>query len=176
MNSYKTIPYTLEYMPLSKSFHCGNPSIDSFLSDNLSLEKWFGKTFIWIDNNEIVGFYNIGVGYIRDTDYSNYKIGGSVHINYFAVNNSYRNVFNTKLSDKEFLKTSDWLMNDLLKRVEDIRNHHLGFSLITLNSTDFGYNLYKRSGFEELEEGLEFDNKDDEDECISMYLSLDLEE
>lgn len=67
-------------------------------------------------------------------------------------------------------------MNDLLKRVEDIRNHHLGFSFITLNSTDFGYNLYKRSGFEELEEGLEFDNKDDEDECISMYLSLDLEE
>lgn len=176
MSNFKTVPYTSDYVSLATSFRCGNESIDKFLCDSLALEKWFGKTYVWIENNEIVGFYNIGVGYVRDTDYSNYKIGGAIHLNYFAINCSYRNTFNTELSDNVLLKTSDWLMDDLLRRVEYIRNHHLGFSFITLNSTDYGYNLYKRTGFEELEDGLEFDNKDDEDDCIAMYLPLDLTE
>lgn len=175
MNRYKTVLYSEKYRNFAHDFHSGNSSIDSFLRDEQSLKKWFGKTFIWLDRNLIVGFYNIGVGYIRDRDYSNYKIGGSVHLNYFAVNQAYRNAYKIMLPDNSFLKTSDILLNDMLQRVDEIRNNWLGFSFVTLSSTERGYPLYKRNNFDELEDGLEFDNKDDEDNCIQMYLCLDSE-
>lgn len=63
----------------------------------------------------------------------------------------------------------------MLQRVDEIRNNWLGFSFVTLSSTELGYPLYKRNNFDELEDGLEFDNKDDEDNCIQMYLCLDSE-
>lgn len=175
MNQYRTVLYSEKHRDLAREFHSGNDSIDHFLMDEQSLEKWFGKTFVWLDRGVIVGFYNIGVGYIRDRDYSNYKIGGSVHLNYFAVNQVYRNAYKVILSDNSFIKTSDILLNDMLKRIEEIRDYWLGFSFVTLSSTALGYPLYKRNNFDELEDGLEFDNKDDEDDCIQMYLCLDSE-
>ncbi len=39
-----------------------------------------------------------------------------------------------------------------------------------------GYNLYKRNGFEELEEDMKIAKNDGEKTCIPMYLPLDLEE
>ena len=52
----------------------------------------------------------------------------------------------------------------------------MGFSFITLNSTEQGRNLYLRSDFENLEdEGLSFDYKDDENSCIPMFYVLDME-
>lgn len=87
-----------------------------------------------------------------------------------------RHYTETTLPNGTILKASDWLMIDLKKRVNNIRDNHVGFSFITLSSTEQGHNLYLRSDFEDLKDAeLSFDNKDDEDFCISMYYCLDTE-
>ncbi|SCG87913.1 Uncharacterised protein [uncultured Clostridium sp.] len=175
-NDYLTIPYNKELQKYSQYFKSGNRHIDSFLKDSVSLEKWFGKTYIWFEDEQIIGYYNIGVGYIRSNEYPNYKIGGAIHLNYFAIDETCRHYIEETLPNGTILKSSDWLMLDLKKRVNDIRDNHVGFSFITLNSTEQGKNLYLRSDFENMEdEGLSFDYKDDENSCVPMFYTLDME-
>ena len=173
-NDYLTIPYNKELQEYAQNFKSGNDHIDLFLKGSLSLDKSFGKTYIWFEEEKIIGYYNIGVG--RDNEYPNYKIGGAIHLNYFAVSEKYRHYMQATLPNGSILKASDWLMLDLKKRVNDIRDNHVGFSFITLNSTEQGRNLYLRSDFEDLEEeGLSFDYKDDENSCVPMFYALDME-
>lgn len=175
-NDYLTIPYNKELQKYAQSFKSGNDHIDLFLKGSLSLDKSFGKTYIWLEEEKIIGYYNIGVGHIRDNEYPNYKIGGAIHLNYFAVSEKYRHYMQATLPNGSIIKASDWLMLDLKKRVNDIRDNHVGFSFITLNSTEQGRNLYLRSDFEDLEEeGLSFDYKDDENSCVPMFYALDME-
>lgn len=176
INKYLTIPYDKELQKYAQNFKSGNDHIDSFLKGFPSLDKSFGKTYVWVEEGKIIGYYNIGVGYIRDNEYPNYKIGGAIHLNYFAIDEKRRHYTEVILPDGTLLKASDWLMLDLKKRVNDIRDNHVGFSFITLNSTEQGRNLYLRSDFEDLEkEGLSFDYKDDENSCVPMFYALDME-
>ena len=52
----------------------------------------------------------------------------------------------------------------------------VGFEFVTLASTQSGYKLYKRFGFDELEDDMHLAPEKDEIGCTPMYLSLDWEE
>ena len=170
--------YDASYQKLASSFHSGNDYLDQFLRNPLSLNDSFGKTYILLQENQkkIVGYYNLGVGYIEQTAYGiTHRIGGSVHINCFALDREYQGTVQEYLKDGTVVHTSDILLMECLERIRQIRRKHLGFSFVTLSSTKAGYYLYQRNGFENLEEDMNFSIEESEDGCIPMYYAIDAE-
>lgn len=173
----KVVEYTQELKKLSESFSSGNEFLDDFIKSEDSLNKGLGKTYVWLneEGTSIIGYYNIGVGYIdMFTGDDKYKIGGSIHLNFFAVNIPYRGVVVDYALDGSKIRFSDLLFADFITRVNEIRDNYVGFSFITLAATDEGYSLYKRNYFEDLDADLHFSFKDDEKGCRPMYLALDM--
>lgn len=172
-------PYSLQYQQLAISFKSGNGYLDRFLKDSLSLEDWFGKTYVLLtdDNSAIVGYYNIGTGYIEQLiGEKHYKIGGSIHINCFALHEKYHGILQATTPEGKKVNLSDFLLHDCIERIFEIRKR-VGFSFITLCATKQGYNLYKRNDFETLDEDLYFSagEEDDSNFYTAMYLPLDVE-
>lgn len=66
-DTFHTIPYTKELQKLFASkFDCGNEAINMFLRDSGPLDPLFGKTYVLISEDAIVGYYNISTGHIED--------------------------------------------------------------------------------------------------------------
>ena len=59
-----------------------------------------------------------------------------------------------------------------ISKIINIRKRNIGFSFITLYSTNAGYNLYKRNGFEDLELDMELPYDYSELQCKPMYYPL----
>ena len=87
-NQINVVLYDASYQKLESSFYFGNDYLNQFLKDSISLDNNFGKTYVLLtdDNKKIVGYYNLGVGYIEQITYGiRWKTGGAVHINCFAL-------------------------------------------------------------------------------------------
>ena len=168
------VKYTKKYRnKLSKYFQCDNKYLDSFLAGDISLDDSFGTTYICLNNdrNEIIAYYNIGTGaLINKSSNDGNKMGGSVHLNCFALDKKYHGI--TMVEDKETYKFSDYLLNMCISKIMNIRKRKIGFSFITLYSTNAGYNLYKRNGFEDLELDMELPYDYSELQCKPMYYPL----
>ncbi|MBO6208025.1 MAG: N-acetyltransferase [Lachnospiraceae bacterium] len=170
--------YRNEMRKMALEFSSGNGFLDHFLKSDEAFDDGIGKTFVWINKKrtKIIGYYNIGVGYIDTYNGDDkYKIGGSVHLNFFALDSDYRGVSVETRADGSRLKVSDQLFADFMQKVYELRENYIGFSFVTLAATDEGYSLYKRNMFEELDDDLHFSLKDDEKGCRPMYLALDYE-
>lgn len=158
---------------LSKNFHCGNDKIDYFIRSNESLDTKLGKTYICLDNgnNNIISYFNLGTGSINYIDsFGKIKMGGSAHLNYFALDEKYQGSI---IETNPYIKLSDILLNKCIDKIKEIKDNHIGFSFITLFSTNEGYNLYLRRGFDNIEEDMIVSPNDSEQKCLPMYLSLD---
>jgi ribosomal protein S18 acetylase RimI-like enzyme len=153
---------------LSPLFECGNQALTLFLKSYDSLDNFFGKTYIMLDEskNRIIGYYNISTGHIEDENHI--RTGGTVYINCLALDVNYQK----KKIGSYYI--SDRLLCDCLKRIENIRKE-IGFGFVTLSSTDEGLKLYERNGFCELEDDMLMAKNTGEDACIPMYLPLDYE-
>lgn len=162
---------------LALNFCCGNIFIDSFLRSQQALDDGFGKSYIWLedDGSRIIGFYNISVGSIDYTDSdARYKMGGAAHINEFAIDQKYQGI--SAGDGKTDAHLSDLLLEDCIKRIMFIRDNHIGFSFVTLQSTKEGHSLYERNEFCEIESDMNIsDVEGAEGKCTPMYLALDLE-
>lgn len=172
-NNFITVPYTKELQKTySLSFNCGNTNIDMFIKSPESLDPLFGKTYIFYSENEIIGYYNISTGHIEhNAENTSERQGGSLYINYFAVNDKFQ-----KIKYNENWYISDWLLMDCISRAIYIQENIVGFSFITLSSTKEGLYLYKRNGFEELEDDMRFVKNRGEEPCTAMYLAMDFED
>lgn len=171
--------FTLESKALAKKFSSGNIFLDEFIKSPDAFNDSIGKTFVWINEKrtEIIGYYNIGVGYIdMYNGDEKYKVGGAIHLNFFALNNKYRGIVIGKRDDGKNIRVSDQLFYDFMQKVFALRQKYIGFSFVTLAATEEGYSLYKRNYFEELDVDFHFSFKDDEKGCIPMYLALDTEQ
>ena len=172
------VEYTENLALLVKDFVSGNDFLDNFLKSDEALNKGLGKTYVWLneERTSIIGYYNIGVGYIdMFAGDDKYKVGGSIHLNFFAINMQYRGAGVEIAPDGTIIKFSDLLFSDFISRVYEIRDKYVGFSFVTLAATEEGYSLYKRNYFEDLDADLHFSFKDDEKGCKPMYLALDVE-
>lgn len=140
-------------------FSSGNDYLDRFLREPLSLDSGYGKTFIWLSEDEtaILGYYNIGTGSV-DEDLAGVKtkLGGAIHINCFALDKGFHGQTKGFTEAGEKINLSDLLLYDCLQQTESVRDDYVGFSFITLCSTEEGFNLYKRNGFEELDDSMRF--------------------
>lgn len=170
-------PLSPELLPLAERFSSGNTYLDSFLQDgDYSLDPNIGKTYVFLseENNEIIGYYNLGMSSVDRIEEVNgnrryIRMGGAVNINYFALDERYhRQVFDMLPSgDKIYL--SDILLIECLERIESVINQHIGATFVTLNSTKEGYHLYTRNGFEELEVDMRFTMEDGDHDCTQLY-------
>lgn len=165
---------------LASSFHSGNNYLDRFLKSADALCDGIGKTYVFLststDGDTIIGYYNIGVGYIEEISNNvRRRIGGSAHINCFALDERYHGLLQDTTPDGIKIKLSDVLLYDCINRIQKIRSTEIGFSFITLCSTKEGENLYRRNDFEVLDEDLSFSKSDGDKDCIPMYLPLDYE-
>lgn len=173
------IPYNKKLISLSSSFTSGNSYLDNFLKTNIALDDSFGKTFVWLNssNTTILGYYNLGLGYIEQNDFGIIsKIGGSVHINCFAMDTNYHNKLQAYTEDGVKINLSDIMLYDCIDKAIQIRKEYAGFSFITLSSTKEGYSLYLRNGFMDLDEDMSFSTEKSDIECTPMYLPMDLED
>lgn len=159
------------FQKLASNFSCGNITIDNFLKSSNAIDSSIGITYVWLDadNKEVLGYYNYTTGSldIIDNDYR-IKSGGAVHLNEFAMAEKCHG-----LSINE-INMSDMLLDDFITRVSYIKENCIGFTFITLRSTNMGYNLYKRHDFEDVEDDMDFAPTEgkDSDGGRMMYLPL----
>lgn len=178
MRGLNVVTYDASLQKLASSFHSGNDYLDRFLRERTSLDDNFGKTYILLsqDNRHLIGYYNLGVGYIEQNCDGHYmKMGGAVHINGFALDEKYHGLVQGDTTDGIRIYLSDILLSDCLEKIEEIRNEHVGFTFVTLSSTKEGYSLYKRNGFEDLEEDMSFSVEEADIECKPMYMAIEVE-
>ena len=122
-----TEKYNENLLELATTFKSGNEFLDQFIQSKESLNDGLGKTFVWIDEKResIIGYYNIGVGYIDMLDGDDkYKIGGSIHLNFFALDEKYRGIvidekkdciFHLKMMKKDANQcTLHWIQNNIV--------------------------------------------------------------
>lgn len=157
------------------NFDCGNLVINNFINSSMCLDQGFGITYVYLsdDNSELLGYFNISTGSVTDNNAQDYKIGGSIHINYFALSVKIQGIISCVTDEGTEIKISDIFLNDCIDIIENIRNN-VGFSFITLSSTKQGYNLYKRACFEDLESEMHIADDGMEYQCYKMYLPLDI--
>ena len=170
-----TVPLSADLHRLALHFDCGSSkNINAFLKSQKSLDLNYGKTFVLLDEKKtvIVGFYTLTTGLVEQ---ENIKIGGSIHIRDFALDNAYRGKIQKVLNDGSEIKLSDMLLDDCIQRIENIRANHVGFSLITLFSTPEGESLYLRNGFDYAEEDMYLPKEEDDGLTKAMYRPVDIE-
>ena len=174
-NNLKVVCYNASLQKLALSFRSGNDYLDQFLRQEISLDDNYGKTEVLIseDNEEIIGYYNLGLGYVEQEEYGIVKkIGGAVHINNFALAEKYHGVVQTYTEQGIRINLSDILLDECMQKIEEIRKKYIGFAFVTLASTREGYHLYERNGFEKLDDDMSFSREESEVECIPMYFSF----
>ena len=172
------VPYDAGLQKLASSFHSGNDFLDRFLNGSLALDANIGKTFVFLseDDKTIIGYYNLGLGYIEQNDFGiRKKAGGAVHINSFALDEKYHGLLQANTEDGMKINLSDILLDNCMEKIEEIREKYAGFTFVTLCSTQQGYSLYSRNGFDNLEEDMSFAIEDSDIECIPMYLPMDIQ-
>ena len=169
--------YTKELQKrLAGDFDCGNPYINEFIKSPVSLDNSYGKTYVYLsdDNNFLIGFYNLGVGYIDYLkDNQRYKAGGAIHINEFALHSKFHSTLITYDNNGQKINLSDILLYDCLHRIKEIRENFLGYAFVTLCSTEEEYSLYSRRDFQEIGDDYGFSVELSEKKCKKMYLWLD---
>ena len=176
-NKLNVLEYNASLQELALLFHSGNSYLDSFLRSEYALDKNIGKTFVFLsdENDTIIGYYNIGTGDVEYDDSGiRKKMGGSIHINCFALDEKYHGILQAKTEEGEIINLSDVLLMDCMDKIQELRNNYVEFAFITLNSTEEGYSLYKRNDFEKLEEDMSFSKEDSELKCIPMYYAIDI--
>lgn len=170
------LPLTNDLQNIAQNFNCGNSHLDAFIKSSLALDYNYGKTYVLISEtkDEIIGYYNIGMGYIDILDNGlHWKIGGAVHINGFALDVAYHGLVKEELPDGCKINLSDFLLYDCIKRIREIREQYIGCAFITLCTTTEGYSLYERIGFEELDADMNFSIEFEEVNCKLMYYTID---
>ena len=174
------LPYDASLQKLAYSFNCGNDYLNRFLRSASSLDVNRGKTYVCVTEcrDVIVGYFNIGVGHIdMISTHGNIRIGGSAHINCFALDNRFRGTIQATTEDGSNIYLSDILLQMCLAIIRRIRETMIGFAFVTLCSTEDGHKLYLRNDFEDLDDDLDFSYSDEETDgpCYRMYLPLDFE-
>lgn len=171
-SNLKCVKLIPEFNDLISLFDSGNSYIDNFLKSKNAFDDNIGKTYLLIYGNKLLGYFNISTGcldYIEDNH--RIKMGGAVHINYLALDQKYHHT-KVDVSDNNSFYMSDILLDYCLKEIERLHSKEIGFSFITLSATLEGLNLYKRNGFEVLEEDMIFSDDKDEKECIDMFYNI----
>lgn len=157
-------------------FNCGNSRLNGFFSGPEAMDPGVGKTYVFLsdDNAEMIGYYNITTGEIIEAQGQTKRIGGSIHINCFALDQRYHGLVEIKDEEGVDVKISDLLLRHCLNVIENLRTM-VGFAFVTLSSTKEGYDLYRRASFEKAEADMFIPEKEMSFNCIPMYLPLDLE-
>lgn len=171
------VEYEASLKRLTMNFNSGNHYLDNFIKYDYAINKNIGKTFVFLDNDNdsIIGYYNIEAGDLEYYDSGiRKKMGGAVHINFFALDENYHGILLDRTENGSIVNLSDVLLIECIERINKIRNNHIGFGFITLNSTKEGLSLYERNGFELLEEDMSFSMDDSETDCVPMYYLMDL--
>lgn len=167
-----------EFQSLTIRFNSGNVHLDNFLKSSDALNSSLGKTYVFLseDEHDLIGYYNLGTGSLEEYQgHNRTKYGGAIHINEFAVDIRYQNIVFDETADGEKVYLSDIMLIDCIKRIESIRENHVGASFVTLNATLEGERFYLRMGFDYLEDNMTFSKEYSEISCIPMYFPLDIE-
>lgn len=160
------------YETLRHNFNSGNDVVDNFINTTACLDIGVGVTYIALDDeNLMMAYYNVSTGCVVDT-LNNLKVGGSIHINKFGLDKIYQG-FHFE-PDNSGLKLSDVLFCKIIDNIISMREF-IGFSFITLCSTQEGLHLYQRSGFEPIESDMTVIQDESEKGCYQMYHPLDIE-
>lgn len=175
--SLNVVPLTPELLPLTENFSSGNTYIDSFIKNgDCSLNTNIGKSYVFLSKKgtEIIGFYNLSVSsldqlqQIKERQYR-VRMGGSININYFALDEKYHKQIEGILPSGTNIYLSDLLIDECFERIEMITQNYVGATFVTLNSTNEGLHLYTRNGFEYLEEDMTFTMEESDYDCIQLY-------
>ena len=165
------------YTAFKDNFNCGNSRLNRFFSSSESLDIGIGVTYVFLsdDDSEMLGYYNLTTGVVSNSDNPHSRIGGSIHINCFALDSEYHGLFQDYDKNGSPIKLSDIFFRQCIENILAMRSK-IGFTFITLSATNEGYNLYKRTMFEDLEDDMFIAEKDmEQNGCIPMYYSIDIE-
>ena len=152
--------------------------MNRFLVGSEALEPGIAKTYIALSDNrtELIGYYSIDCGTVDQVNGAYHeKIGGAVHLRCFALDKRYHHEIQEMTSTGKAVYVSDMLLESCLDRIEYIRSNFIGAEFVTLASTREGEKLYRRHGFDDLDEDISFSPTSGEDDCIRLYLPLDYE-
>ena len=166
-------PYTPALQKLAAKFDCGNSYLNQFLRSPDALDAGVGKTFVFLTENaeSIVGYYNLSCGSLDEIEGDvRYKIGGTIHIGYFAIDEKFQHQLQATTPNGIHLYWGDVLLEECLSRIEAIRSQQVGVSFVTLASSEAGERLYRHHDFEDLDADITFTPfSTGRNKCICLY-------
>lgn len=173
------VKYVSGYKDLAKNFDCGNIVIDNFLKNGNALDENQGITYVLLSKQKdfIIGYYNIEAGRIDQVenigDNVLYKpMGGTVNINYLAINSKYQGTKIAEIEGKN-IYLGDYLLRDCEKRILRLRED-VGISFVTVCSTEQGYHLYhERNSYEDFEDDMSTFVQESDSKCYKLYKCVD---
>ena len=128
-------PYTPALQKLAAKFDCGNSYLNQFLRSPDALDAGVGKTFVFLTENaeSIVGYYNLSCGSLDEIEGDvRYKIGGTIHIGYFAIDEKFQHQLQATTPNGIHLYWGDVLLEECLSRIEAIRSQQPDAVLMNL--------------------------------------------
>ena len=167
------------FAALALKFNCENEYMNAFIRSNQAWDRGYGSTYIFLNEkaDALIGFYNISTGTLDVVENGiHHKQGGTIHINQFAVDKSYKAQAFDIAEDGTKIYWSDIMLDNCIALAEKLREKYIGFACITLYSTKEGEWLYQRNDFQVLEEDMSISRLDSENKCKPMYLPLDEED
>lgn len=173
----KIVKYTKELKHLAETFTCGNIVIDNFLKGSQSLDPNVGATYVLLSDDEkcMIGYYTISVGRIDQFEiignsfiYS--PMGGSIHINYLAIDVNYQH---TPLEPNGHFYFGDFLLRSCESKIVALQQE-VGVQFVTICSTREGYRMYHdRNNYEEFEDDMSSFEQDSDLSAIKLYKCID---
>lgn len=151
------------------NFSCGNIIIDNYINSENKNSFFNGVNYILYDDNKnVIGFFNLIaselIGYSQGIQY---PMGGSITIQYFAIDKKYQH---KKINNK--FSYGDYLMQKCEDVIRNIYNK-VGFSFVLINSTEDGYSFYKRNGYEEFEQDMYSISDEADKKCYKLYKTIE---
>ena len=140
-SNLNVVPLTPMVQRYAAGFCSGNDYLDNFLKSTIALNAAYGKTYVWLteDNKRIIGYYSLGVGYLERVlkdEKSRIKLGGSIHINGFALDKKYHGVYQGVTEDGEKISFDVPIVANSREDAPEKRTFHEKF---TLKSREYKY-------------------------------------
>lgn len=161
-----------ERQPLHMDFSCGNEQIDQYLH-NRATEDNTGVTYLYVDKkaSRVIAFCTLTCSAIFtatvEEKYS--SLIPAIEINFFATDENYQHL---PYDDTEGGSLSDYILDDMIVRIQEIAEKQVGASAIVLYSVPEAITFYERHGFASFGDFMFGDEGYFVDGCEPMYMML----
>lgn len=171
INISKAERVTEENIAITRSFDCGNETLNDYLKIDAK-DDAHSTVFMIIDKDvqSVIGYYSLRCsGFVINCN-NHFTIYPAVEIKMFAIDEKYQHTSISDIAEEGTL--SDAILAYVISEIYDFTNNYCGADKVILYSVPKAVDFYSKNGFKAFEEFMLKSESRFLDGCIPMYLDL----